>query len=90
METKVDEDLRSDRLLLDSREVAALLGLGRTKVFQMMAQEELPVVRIGRTVRVPRASLEEWLRDRTRQRSQAADSLRIDPKTIDFRAWRRK
>ena len=51
--------------LLDSREVARLLGLGRTKVFQMMARDELPVVRIGRCVRVPRAALRDWLETQT-------------------------
>ena len=47
--------------LLDCREVAALLGIGRTKTFQMMARAELPVVRIGRCVRVPRSALERWI-----------------------------
>ena len=49
------------RLLLDSVEVAAMLGLSRTRVFQMMARAELPVIRIGRLVRVPRSGLEEWI-----------------------------
>jgi excisionase family DNA binding protein len=52
-------------LLLDSRGVGALIGLGRTKVFQMMASGELPVVRIGRCVRVPRSGLESWIASRT-------------------------
>ena len=63
------------RILLDSVEVAALLGLSRTKVFQMMARAELPVMRIGRCVRVPRAALEEWIASATEtpgQRGQAA------------------
>lgn len=50
-----------ERILLDSVEVASLLGLSRTKVFQMMARAELPVMRIGRCVRVPRSALEEWI-----------------------------
>ena len=32
-------------------EVAELLGLSRSKVFEMLATEELPVVRFGRVVR---------------------------------------
>jgi len=48
-------------LLLDSREVARLLGIGRTKAFQLMANGELPVVRIGRCVRVSRAAVGEWI-----------------------------
>jgi excisionase family DNA binding protein len=47
--------------LLDSREVAVLLGLGRTKVCQMIAKNELPVIRIGRCVRVSRQALRVWV-----------------------------
>jgi len=54
-----------DKLLLDSREVSRLLGIGRTKAFEMMARAELPVVRIGRCVRVPRRALADWISDRT-------------------------
>jgi len=49
------------RLLIDSREVARLLGVGRTKTFQMMASGELPTVRIGRSVRVSLAGLHSWI-----------------------------
>jgi excisionase family DNA binding protein len=52
-------------LLLDSRAVGELLHLGRTKVFQMMATGELPVIRIGRCVRVPRSGLEWWIATQT-------------------------
>jgi excisionase family DNA binding protein len=52
-------------LLLDSREVSRVLGIGRTKAFEMMARAELPVVRIGRCVRVPRDALAAWIRDKT-------------------------
>jgi excisionase family DNA binding protein len=51
--------------LLDSHQVAQLLGIGRTKAFQLMARRELPVVRIGRCVRVPRTGLEDWIRRST-------------------------
>ena len=52
-------------MLLRVEEVAKLLGLGRTRTFQMVAAGQLPVVRIGRFVRVPRAALEEWIAERT-------------------------
>ena len=47
--------------LLDCREVSRLLGIGRTKAYQMMTRTELPLVRIGRSVRVPRAALSTWI-----------------------------
>ncbi len=52
--------------LLDSCEVSLLLGIGRTKTFQMMARAELPVVHLGRCVRVPRAALQTWILDQLR------------------------
>ena len=50
-------------VLLRAGEVAFILGVGRTKVFQMIARNELPVLRIGRSVRVPRDLFDEWLKD---------------------------
>jgi excisionase family DNA binding protein len=53
-------------LLIESREVARLLGIGRTKTFQMLASGQLPTVRIGRCVRVPVTALQEWIRRQLR------------------------
>ena len=55
--------LSSEVLLLDSRQISLVLGIGRTKAFEMMARAELPVVRMGRCVRVPREALTAWIRD---------------------------
>ena len=52
-------------LLLRATEVAALLGLGRSTVFALMASGQLPTVRVGRAVRVPRAGLERWISQQT-------------------------
>jgi len=56
-------------LLLKAGDVAKLLGLGRSKVFAMLAVGELPVIRIGRSVRVPRAALEGWISEQTQHAS---------------------
>lgn len=55
----------SDRsLLLRIPEVAAELRLARSSVYQLIQTGELPVVRIGRAVRVPRSALESWVERR--------------------------
>lgn len=59
-------------LLLKAPDVANLLGLGRSKVFAMVAAGGLPVVRIGRSVRIPRQALERWIRDQTIEVGNAA------------------
>ena len=56
-------------LLLKAGDVAKLLGLGRSKVFAMLAVGELPVIRMGRSVRVPRVALEDWIAEHTQHAS---------------------
>jgi len=56
-------------LLLRADEAAALLAIGRTKVFEMMTVGELPVIRIGRCVRIPKDQLERWIGDQARKTS---------------------
>lgn len=54
-------------LLLSIPEVAKTLGLGWTKVYELIASEGLPVVRFGRAVRVSVASLQQWIEQREKQ-----------------------
>ena len=48
-------------LLLRADEAAALLAIGRTKVFEMIASGDLPAIRFGRCVRVPKERLVTWI-----------------------------
>jgi len=56
-----------DQMLMRADEVARALGLGRSKAYELIASGQLPVVRVGRMVRVPRAALEDWVRKQTQQ-----------------------
>ncbi len=51
-------------LLLRIPEAAAMLRLSRAKVYQLIDAEGLPIVRFGRAVRVPHASLQLWIEQR--------------------------
>jgi len=62
-------------LLLKATEAGKLLGLGRSKVFAMVAAGELPVIRIGRSVRIPRQALERWIRDQTIEVGQRREAF---------------
>lgn len=62
-------------LLLKATEAGKLLGLGRSKVFAMVAAGELPVIRIGRSVRIPRQALERWIRDQTIEVGQRSETF---------------
>ncbi len=43
--------------LLSVEEVAAFCGIGRSLAYSLVARGELPSVRLGRLVRVPRAAI---------------------------------
>jgi excisionase family DNA binding protein len=51
-------------LLLTIPQVAAMLELGRTKVYDLIEREGLPSVKLGTARRIPRQALEVWLRER--------------------------
>jgi excisionase family DNA binding protein len=53
-----------ESLLLRVPEAAQLLGLGRTTTYDLIARGEIPVVRVGRAVRVPREALVAWIASR--------------------------
>lgn len=54
----------AESILLTVRDVQEATSLGRTKVYELIRKGELPVVRIGRAVRVHRQTLERWISQR--------------------------
>lgn len=59
--------LHTEPLLLRGREVAALIGCSRALAYRLMQRGVIPTVRIpgGKSVRVPREALIEWIRANT-------------------------
>jgi len=51
----------SERLVLSVAEAGELLGLSRAFAYELVARGELPVVRFGRRIVVPKAALLELL-----------------------------
>ena len=50
-----------DRLLLRPVEVSELLGIGRSRAYELISAGILPSIRIGSSVRVPVESLRAWI-----------------------------
>ncbi len=47
---------------LSVKDLMTLTGLGRTKCYELVASGELEAIKVGRGVRVSRASYIEWTR----------------------------
>lgn len=59
-------DVKVEPMLLTMEEVARVLRVSRGKAYSMAARDELPTVRLGRSVRVRRDKLDAWLDERSR------------------------
>lgn len=57
----MDESQNSGRLTVTVEEAAALLGISRGSAYTAVANGELPVLRVGRRLLVPRLALERLL-----------------------------
>ena len=60
-----------DRLLLRPVEAAEAIGIGRSKVYELLASGELPSIRVGGSVRVPLEALRAWIDRQLVQRTEA-------------------
>jgi excisionase family DNA binding protein len=52
---------RMDKLLYRAEEVSEVLGLGRTKVFALIARGDIRAVKIGGSTRVPADELRAYV-----------------------------
>jgi excisionase family DNA binding protein len=50
-----------DRLVLTVDEVAYLLNISRGLAYELVARGELPAIRLGRRIVIPRVAMEELL-----------------------------
>ncbi len=50
-----------DQLLYTPEDAGRVLGLGRSKVFELLADGQLSSVQIGRSRRIPRTALESFV-----------------------------
>ena len=58
------EERKVEALLLNITEVSKALRLSRTKVYQLIASDGLPIIRFGKSVRVSVWSLQDWIKQR--------------------------
>jgi excisionase family DNA binding protein len=61
------QEAPTPRLLLRIPEAAKVLGLGRTKIYELIAAGELPVIHVGRAVRVSVTALQKWVEEHHNQ-----------------------
>jgi excisionase family DNA binding protein len=59
------------KLLLRPLEAAEAIGVGRSKVYELLASGEVPSIKIGGSVRVPVDALRRWIDRQLAERTEA-------------------
>jgi excisionase family DNA binding protein len=68
--------MSQDKLLLRVKEAAETLGYSRAFLYEAINRGEIPVVRLGKTVRVPKRWLERWIEQRVQAWEGDGERLR--------------
>lgn len=55
----------SEPALLTVREAAEMLRVGRNLAYELVQRGELPALRVGRAIRIPRAALLAWIEEQS-------------------------
>ena len=55
--------------MLSIRELARYLGFSEITIYRKAANGELPGMKIGRSWRFPREAVDEWVREKVRERN---------------------
>ena len=51
----------NEQEFISLNELQRILGIGRTKAYDLVTSGDLPAVRIGRIIRISRQDLADWL-----------------------------
>lgn len=62
-----------EKLLARPAEAADAIGVGRSKIYELIASGTVPSVRIGRSVRVPVEALRKWVEEQVATNSADAN-----------------
>jgi len=56
-----------DRIAYRPLEAAKMLGIGKSKVYELMARKELPSIRLGGSLLIPVQALNQWVEDQLKK-----------------------
>ena len=68
--------MSEDKEFLRPAEIAPLLGLSTARVYQLIAEGQLPATRVARSIRIPRAAWESWV---TEHKARALARVGLEP-----------
>lgn len=74
-----------EKILLRVSEAAEICGYSRAFLYNLIDRGEIPVVRVGRSTRIPKVWLEKWVEKKVADWEKAHGSQEYPWLTRDFR-----
>ena len=67
----------NEKLLLKPAEAAEVIGVSRSRAYELIGSGQIPSIRIGGSVRVPVAALRAWIDERLAEQRETVGSREI-------------
>jgi len=55
-----------EKMTYNAKEAAKVLGIGTSKVYDLLHEGKIPHVKLGRTFIIPKQGLENWLQEQSK------------------------
>lgn len=65
--------------VMDIKTLAQYLGMGRSKIYNLIRQKKVPASRIGRQYRFSKPLIDQWLKERLITRPEETEMLLFRP-----------
>jgi excisionase family DNA binding protein len=62
--------MTTERLAYSPTEAASLLGIHKSKMYQMIAAGEIPALHVGSRLKISARRLEEWIEEQERKENE--------------------
>ena len=76
---------QSDKMVYSVTEIAELLGIGRSKAYELVRSGTIPSLRLGRRIVIPKLALNRFLAECAHQNPDEADHQ--PRKSLTGRPW---
>ena len=78
---KEQQDKKALKEIMDVRELAGYLGIGKSKIYSLIRQKKIPASKIGRQYRFSKSVIDNWLKERIITEGDNFQASLFDKKT---------
>lgn len=70
-----EKNIQQFKEIMDVKELSAYLGIGKSKIYQLIREKKIPASKIGRQYRFSKSVIDSWLKENLITREDLQYSL---------------